>query len=78
VEEPPEEVDTEGIMARMLRILKPGESVLKVGLWVGFCSAGLWVCVLGSWLGVPVGHDEAGSLSLLYLKHDALHPNPRP
>lgn len=31
VEEPPEEVDTEGIMMRMLRILKPGESVLKVG-----------------------------------------------
>lgn len=48
MEEPPEEVDTEGIMARVLRILKPGESVLKVGLWVGFGSAGLWVFVLGS------------------------------
>lgn len=30
VEEPPEEVDKEGIMARILRILQPGETVLKV------------------------------------------------
>jgi hypothetical protein len=30
VEEPPEEVDKEGIMARIVRMLQPGETVLRV------------------------------------------------
>ena len=81
VEEPPEEVDKEGITARIVRLLQPGETVLRARFSLAFVCLFCALCLLRlAWdgRGEGMGWRRVGALSpcVCVLLHVVVVPVP--